>query len=291
MTEHEQAANHSTFAPLVGPVPTLVLADGAIRIERGNEQSKPDELWHGPAVHPETGEQFILYVRIGEPRALMAELLFATIAHALHLPAARPFLVKVPSTAVAGSRLHAGGTQTVYGCQDARSKSFAVMLNETSNNKALLRKWDKLGEVAALDEWLINGDRNFGNLIYSNGAFTLIDHAEAFANQHANLWGLEDLIATDFVANKLAQFATEELSKSKVNAMWANTQKWLHDNAAALDVKDCIDRSQIEYVRSPHTHQELVRFIEGRLTFTGSLLCQKLLGQASLSLQTSPAAT
>ena len=75
MTEREQAANNSTFAPLVGPVPTLVLADGAIRVERGNEPSKPGELWHGLAVQPETGEQFTLYVRIGEPRVFRASII------------------------------------------------------------------------------------------------------------------------------------------------------------------------------------------------------------------------
>lgn len=281
----QAAANSPTFSPLTGPVLTLWLMDGATRILRSREGSKPDELWHGQAADPATGSIHTVYVRLGEPHALMAELLFATIAHALHLPAARPFLVNVPHTAVDGSGRHTSGVITAFGCEDAMARSFSVMLNEDAQLKSLLRDWDQLGEVATIDEWLINSDRNMGNLVYGNKTFTLVDHAEAFANGQAELWGLDDLIDTTLMANKLAQFAKDELAREHVNKLWQRANSWINHEAARLDVGDCIARSQIEYVAAPYTHAELSRFIEGRLTLTGSLLCQKLLGQTRLALQ------
>lgn len=282
---HPAAANSPSFYPMTGPVATLWLMDGATRVQRSQEASKADELWHGQAADPSTGAIHTVYVRLGQAHALMAELLFATIAHALHLPAARPFLVKVPHTAVEGSARHTDGVITAFGCEDAMARSFAVMVNEKADNKGLLKGWDRLGEVATIDEWLINSDRNMGNLVYSNQTFTLVDHAEAFANGQAELWGLDDLIDTTVMANKLAQFARDEMVREQITKLWQRANDWINQEAAKLNVHDCIARSQIEYVAAPYTHAELSRFIEGRLTLTGSLLCQKLLGQTSLALQ------
>ena len=284
MSSSQSAANSPAFSPMVGPVPTLWLMDGAIRIQRSRESSKEDELWHGQAANPETGAIHTVYVRLGEPHALMAELLFATIAHALHLPAARPFLVKVPKTAVEGSEIVRTRVVTAFGCEDALARSFSALVNEDCQHKGLLKGWARLSEVAAIDEWLINSDRNLGNLVYGNQTFTLVDHAEAFANGQAALWGLDALIDTGTMANKLAQFAKDELTAKQLGDLWQRARTWITDEAGMLDVHDCIERSQIEYVSTPYTHAELARFIEGRLTLTGSLLCQKLLGQSSLAL-------
>lgn len=285
--EPSSAANQSSFSGSPHRVHKITIADGAIRIIRQNEHLKDDELWHGLGYDAQTDEEVSVYIRIGRPAALMAELLFATIARAAGLPAAQPFVANIPATAFPLNSDITPRGLVAFAALDAGGTAFSIMINDGGDGAKLIRDWPALGAVAATDEWLLNSDRNLGNLVYSNKQITLIDHAEAFANRDAELWTLAEFIDCGHMANKLLHFAKQQMPNKSIKALWAKIELWLATDASRLDILSCIEMSEIQYVEPPHSPEELAQFIRGRLTITGSLLCQKLWGQTSLALSNS----
>jgi len=269
------------------PVQVLTLGDGAERIARCNESQKRDELWRGEAHNPRSPDNAPtpIYLRVGQPAPLVAELLCAIVARALALPAPEPFVVLIEPEALPGSALlHPGKRHLCVGTRDIGGNTFAQLLREDSEAAmTMIRKWEHLLPVAALDEWLANPDRNYGNILYVAQTLHIIDHAEAFGGSMRQLFPLTDL-THDAVGNKLADLLQQPDAGAR-QATLNTAHQWLTFVAGGLDIAATVASADISRWQSKAEETELVHFITTRLTITHRLLCNRL-GHPQLALST-----
>jgi hypothetical protein len=269
-------ANDPTFEST--KVKVLVLADSARRVPRDNEHLKKDELWVGDAFDPfqPQGASTSIYMRVGEPHAIVAELLCAVVARALGLPAAEPFLVIVePGTLGNASKLDPTVRHYCVGSRDIGGNTFTQLLCEGSNTVTqILQKWEHLIGVTALDEWLANPDRNMGNLLWVANTVHIIDHAEAFGGSARQLFPLEEL-TEDMIANKLAHFL-DASTPTKRQQVLDKANNWITFTAGALDAASAIAIAGVGRWQTPQQQDELLKFMHTRLRITHRLLCQRM---------------
>lgn len=189
----------------------LTLEAGALRVTRHNEDLKRDKLWQGDSRDPvdQDGEIIPVYLRLAEPKPLVAELLCGVIARLLGLPAPEAFVVIIEPGQLAGSKLaHQTMRQLCVGTRDIGGTTFTQLLREDSETaQAMIKAWEHLIPVTALDEWLANPDRNLDNILYVAQTLHIIDHAEAFGGTCRDLFPLADITHDEFT-NKLQGYWT-----------------------------------------------------------------------------------
>lgn len=280
------AANQPNYA--MAPVQLRVLEQGASRVTRSQEDSKPDELWLGNAYNPQDPKEdsVSVYVRLAQPAPLVAELLCCVIARALGLPAPEPFVVVIAPGTLPESRLiNASETKLCVATRDLGGTTFAQLLREDSASaQKLIAGWEHLIPVTVLDEWLANTDRNFGNIIFIAQTLHIIDHADAFGGSHRTLFPLAE-ITHDAFMNRLALIlARDNASKRQ---LWLNqAREWLASTASGLDVSAAVAVAEVTRWQSIAEQDELVHFITTRLSITHRLLCNRL-GHPQLTFSSS----
>lgn len=265
------AANEVSFTRT--PARLLILDEGAQRVQRHREDLKSDQLWLGDARDPNTDESLPVYVRVANPTPLVAELLCAIIARMLDLPAPEAYVVAVQPGVL--SSLDTEQTRLYVGTHNIGGSTFSQLL--TSNRQAaesLLKKWEHLVPVTALDEWLANPDRNWGNILYVANTLHIIDHAEAFGGSHRQLFGLEE-ITEDQLSNKLALFLADS-NASQRQTYLEQAHAWIAFTAGALNINDAVAAADIKRWQSATDEAELVKFITNRIKITHRLLCNRL---------------
>lgn len=285
-TDLLNSANDSTFTPpRPAPVRWLVLNKGATRVRRSKERNKPDELWHGDAFDPHQPDAPALpvYLRLGGPGALIAELVCGYMAAALGLPAPPVFVVKIAPGLLRRSAIaRKDGDTLCVATLDLGGDTFTQLLNEDGDAAVqLLREWADLNKVAAFDEWTANPDRNTGNLIYAAQTLHIIDHADAFGGSSRDMHTLAELTEQMF-ANKLADLLNV-FDATKRSAMLTDIDNWIKSMAKPLDLPTLITQAGTFPWHDSSNDQELVDFLTQRLTVTHKLLCNRL-GHPQLSL-------
>lgn len=279
------SANDPAILAVVRPPQLLVLEQGAQRVPRNGEAVKRDELWQGEARDPYTADAppVPVYVRVTEPNPLVAELLCGLIARALGLPSPEAFVILLEPGRLPGSVLaKSPERQLCVGTRDIGGSTFAQLLNEESATaQAMLRGWEHLVPVTALDEWLANTDRNFGNILYVAQTLHIIDHAEAFGGSARDLFPLADITHEAFT-NKLAIFLNRHTADHRQGIL-NKAREWLAFSASGLDVAHAVAMANIRRWQSSEEESELIHFISTRLTITHRLLCQRL-GHPQLAL-------
>ena len=107
---------------------------------------------------------------------LVREVLCNLLAQAVALPVPVPYVLK-------RSR---GPTRTidhVFGTDFSGGRSLARAAREAPATGNHLLRWPAFLKAIAFDEWIANGDRTAGNLLYlGRKGFALIDHGEALPN-------------------------------------------------------------------------------------------------------------
>ena len=253
---------------------------------RSGEDSKHDELWLGDAFDPRRrGEASVpVYVRVAQPRALVAELICGRAAQALRLPAPEVFVIRVTPVTLPKSRMVTGDQNTLFvGSRNIGGQTFAQLLNQdTDSALRLIRDWPELALVAAFDEWTANPDRNTSNLIYTAQTLHIIDHAESFGGSHRQLFPLAELTETAF-ANRMGQVLSSFVQSNRTKAL-RNVHAWLAESVPDLDIAELIDQTGIDAWHSAEERADLLNFLEQRLRITHRLLCNRL-GHPQLSLQ------
>lgn len=279
------SANDAAFAQANAPVRLLTLGEGATRVIRDNELTKRDELWRGEAHdHSITqGEVIAIYLRVGKPVPLVAELLCAVIARTLGLPAPEPFVVLIEPRILAESALLLPDQRHLcVGTRDIGGTTFGQLLNENSESaRALLKSWEHLLPVTALDEWLANPDRNYGNILFTAQTLHIIDHAEAFGGSTRAMFPLAD-ITHDAFTNKLADLLIGRDAGHR-QGLLNIAREWVNFAAGSLDIGAAVASADIKRWQTAEEEAELVHFISTRLTITHRLLCQRL-GHPQLAL-------
>lgn len=279
-------ANDDAFELSFAPVRWLDLNKGAVRVKRGQERSKPDELWLGDALDPQRPDEpaIPVYVRLGTGGALVAELVCGCLARALGLPVPEVFVVLIRAGTLPRSKLADPKNDTLcVATRDLGGATFTQLLNSDDDAAVhLLQHWPELGKVVAFDEWTANPDRNTGNLIYAAQTLHIIDHADAFGGRGRELYPLADLTEQAFT-NKLGELLNF-FDTSKRDKLLRDIHQWLQATAVQLDLPYVIECARTKPWNTPRQDGELVDFLKQRLTVTHSLLCQRL-GHPQLSLQ------
>jgi hypothetical protein len=263
----------------------MTLDEGTQRVIRDHEALKKDELWQGDVYDPfMPGEEPTpIYLRIGPSVPLVAELLCAVVARALGLPAPEPFVVLVePGLLAASGLLDPTMRHLCVGTRDIGGTTFAQLLRDDSDTAVqLIKSWQHLVPVTALDEWLANPDRNMGNILYVAQTLHIIDHAEAFGGSMRALFPLAE-ITEDALSNKLALVLNDHNANQR--QIYLNQAKdWLVSTAGELNVSAAVATADITRWQTAEEEAELVHFITNRLTIAHRLLCNRL-GHPQLAL-------
>lgn len=252
---------------------------------RDSEDELPDELWLGDAYDPATAAPpaTSLYLRLGPPENLVAEAVCGCFAHILGLPAPEVFIVHVPPGHLPDSKLvNQNKTTLCVATKDLGGNSFLQFLR--SDKKAatsLLIKWADWATVVAFDEWVANGDRNFGNIIYNNKTLYIIDHADAFGGASRSRYPLSKLI--DGVFNNKLAIPMSKFTPEQCHHLLEGINQWLTEVAKPLNIPSIVEYADTSIWQSVWQMEELILFIEQRLVITYKLLCNRL-GHPQLNL-------
>lgn len=272
------AANEDTFDPLPGRIRRLILNEGASRVERDGEDDKVDELWLGDAYDSTAPDQpaISLYLRVGAPGNLVAEAVCGCLAHALGLPAPEVFLVEIPPGYLPESGLtQQNATSLGVATRDLGGGTFLQFLRSDKNAAiSLLTRWAEWAKVVAFDEWVANGDRNFGNIVYKDKSLHIIDHADAFGGACRELYPLKELVDGEF-ENALA-IPMQTFTPAQCYQVLQSLKQWLADDVDDLNIPSIVEYAGTANWQQPSEIQELITFIETRLGITYELLCNRL---------------
>ncbi len=263
----------------------LTLNLGATRVMRDLEASKPDELWVASGRRASDETDVSLYLRVGPPRQMAAELVCAVIGRALGLAVPEPFIVRIPAGALPGSQLTKASPQDTLavGTKHLGGGSFDQLLNKRAAMATkLLLQWPDLMAVTAFDGWLANIDRNLGNFVYARRRLWLIDHAEAIGGPMLDKFDYADLVDAP-LTNKITLILNEFFDAGERLGLLDAAAQWLRFPAAALSVAEAMDSIPLHHWHSDAERNNLLAFVRERFTHTHTFLCQQL-GHPQLAL-------
>lgn len=273
-------------APSLSPVRVLRLNKGAIRVKRRNSRRRSDELWVGTGYSESRNDDDVpLYLRIGNARHIVAELVCAVIGRAIGLPIPEPLIVKIRRGDLPLSRLidQEADATLAFASASVGGDSCAQLLREDSDHALrLVMTWRQLLPTTAFDEWMANPDRNLGNIVFAAQNLWLIDHAQALGGKAAELSSLKSLQEQAF-PNVLATMIESAFPPADRAEHLKRVQRWLNDNTLALDLEEAIAATGVRRWHTKRERTQLLDFVRNRLLITHSLLCNRL-GHPQLNL-------
>jgi hypothetical protein len=129
------------------------------------------------------------YIKLLDQYELMVECICAVLGKRLGLPIPQPFLVVVPHKILPEKISESEQYKFAFGSQDAAYPSLRRSIQKNISLEKFV--WGKLANfhhsfsVAGFDEWIVNDDRNIGNILFDgNGSFTFIDHERALPKEY-----------------------------------------------------------------------------------------------------------
>ena len=149
---------------------------GPVRIDDGNVNPT-----FKAAIQTSAGTTYG-YFKLINPRAIVVEALCAVLGRGMNLPIPRPIIVQVDHGSLP-SEVPDGTSRITFASQDVNIPSFKRLLNNSQMSQTL---WQRLAAchntrpVAVFDEWIVNYDRNQGNILFDGADdFWFIDHERA----------------------------------------------------------------------------------------------------------------
>jgi len=186
-----------------------------------------NQVWKAQ-VRTDEGEVVVAYIKRVEEEELVKEAVCALIARAVGLPCPRPMYVLCPAGTLMDTQVIA------FGSEDAEARSLRRRIGSGAPETVLkiLTQWVKVNDVAAFDEWIANGDRNVGNILFDGSKFTLIDHGQAFdsgtpANQVADVvkaLGADVALQKMFKASSLMEAKAATITTDKLHDILAKAK-------------------------------------------------------------------
>jgi hypothetical protein len=241
------------------------LLPGAVPIH--NQNINP--VWRGNVTLGGIRRQ--MYVKAVEPRTLTVEVICALVGRALGLPIPRPALVNVTSRSLPGTLQ----PMVFFGSESVDNPDLKQWLSrDQAQTLGQLARWAKLIDAGCFDEWIGNGDRHGGNILYGGGNnFALIDHSEAMAR------GL--LIPEPALNNQLLTYAAAEKTPKEIDDLYSKAKACtlpfsgasVHAEALAI-LHDVSDQATVD---------SLVSFLHQRI-HSLLLLISSRIGHAQESL-------
>ncbi|ATI44563.1 HipA family kinase [Vibrio parahaemolyticus] len=210
-------------------VELVTMLPGAQKVDDQNL----NPTWKAHVITSE-GTDRVAFVKLIEPRKIFVECFCALVGRNLGLPIPKPMVVNVLHDALPCS-LPVGTTSLAFGSEDASHPSFrrTIQQNEPEAMK-LIRAYSKILEVSIFDEWISNGDRNIGNILFDGKSiFNFIDHELALP-QGTN----KDTVASD---NQLLRACFGILSEFEKHRASSKAKKNIKPELDAVDLKTALD--------------------------------------------------
>lgn len=244
------------------------LLPGAVEIH--NQNINP--VWRGNVFLGDIRRQ--MYVKAVEPRTLAVEVISALVGRALGLPIPRPALVQVnpevlPSVAM---------PMVFFGSEAVDNPDLKQWLSRNAEEAMRqLERWSLLLDAGCFDEWLGNGDRHGGNILYGGGNnFALIDHSEAIPR------GLN--APNPAPANTLLTYASAGKTQKQLQALYGQAKASAHPFAGVSLAAEVL--AILNDITGQATVDGLVAFLHQRIHSLLLLISQRIgHAQSSMVLQ------
>lgn len=204
-------------------------------------------------------EPLSCFFKIVSPRELLVESICSLMARDLNLPTPEPYLVVMRENVCP---IEGNPNIPAFGTVDAKSPSFRQYIN-TSRLKdseiiERLIEWRDFASTAAFDEFIANGDRHIGNILYDGKKFSFIDHGNAMreyqrpdirliTNQLFNIVVNKDEV-TRARYKKKALTATSSYGKIPFNLLSAKTLATTYTDDKSIDEVVSFLLRRIDYV-------------------------------------------
>ena len=234
------------------------------------------ETWKG-SILTENG-QTVAYVKIfSRSQQLISEAVCALLGRALGLNIPKPFLINVEKTILPESQHWKVGQESClgFGSEEEKHQVFSrIVKRDASEAGKLLREWSEWKRTVWFDEWIANGDRHPGNLLYDSGKkkFWLIDHSHALTGWR---WKPDDLSVSVKRPNQLIDQFIPILTLSEKRE-WKRAAQDEVQIYSGIQFDLLVERARMhEYADNEHINA-VICFLRDRVHEVLTLACARL---------------
>ncbi|ELB2246559.1 hypothetical protein QNZ72_000921 [Vibrio parahaemolyticus] len=232
----------------------VTMLPGAVKVDDQNV----NPTWKAHVLHNDSSIS-VSYVKLIDARKIFIECFCAVLGRSIGLPIPKPFLVNVPHESLSCS-VPDGQSCIAFGSEDAAYPSFRRKFNQSQPEAMrLLKAYSKILDVSVFDEWIGNGDRNIGNILYDGKSlFNFIDHELALPK------GLnKDNFATKNQLMSSCFSTVSELEKHRASKKILND---IHPSMSGIDLKSALDNCLASVYFNEASAEELKDIVSDRLS-------------------------
>ncbi|MCA9420419.1 MAG: hypothetical protein KC592_05345 [Nitrospira sp.] len=236
-----------------------------------------EETWISD-IYAESGPT-TAYVKVLNPNQIISEVVCAMVGLALNLNIPKPFLVQVdkPNLPHSIKWIPGENRKFCFGSENANSQSFSQLITRHQNKRdaflTILFNWPGFKETAWFDEWVANGDRHAGNILWNGKTFWLIDHSHALTGQN---WVPTDLKNGKKVLNKFLDAGFVSRMNQATKEEWSNLAGTVASRYVDVELANLNSCGMMEEYATNEEIEAVVRFLETRAKDFLKLACERL---------------
>ena len=192
-------------------------------------------------------EEYPAYIKDLDETQLINELLAAALGACLGLPMPKPYLVLVDADHrfTKGPTLDEKGTQRLaFASSDQSVPSVKQLVRKGAKIPGdSVSKWKQLDDAVFFDEWIANGDRHIGNLLFDGrGRYFLIDHGHSFTGPN---WEPQNLYPNHQSINQLINGWLEPYLSKTTKQRVAKSARKTEAGCAGISINDVLSCSRL----------------------------------------------
>lgn len=225
-------------------------------------KSHVDGVYFG-SVRVKNAPKELAFVKFPSQAGLIAELVSAKLASGIGL--------KVPQTYLLIAETDQGH-ELGFASRFTQTIGFGGLLGRGVYHH-LHKRWPQYDKAMVFDEWIANGDRNTGNILYDGKHYWLIDHGQALTGPAWLHLGLNpnhttDNLLLDYHPNKSGDVAMGKLALTANNTMVKSSE---------IDLHSTINSGYLySILKNYNKNVEVVKFLNDRIQTTAQIICQKI---------------
>jgi hypothetical protein len=232
-----------------------------------------EEIWTGDVLL-KSGKTIRAWLKLAPKIKTANDLIGSSIAQWLGIPVARPMLLKVGSEYLLQSKVCRSSDRHViaFASEDI---SGAKKINDSPEvGRRHLIGWKFLAHTIVFDEWVMNADRTFSNLLVDGRNIWLIDHGECFGGAAGELWNDCERSEITFENRLCSEFCSQLSREDKLRL--AQFCKQFMVQASKLDFEELKSKLKLGLVIDDELSSRIVKLLQRRLQTTHSELCKRL---------------
>ncbi len=229
-------------------------------------------IWKAPIKCSDDSTE-IVYLKVFDERTIFVEALCALMGRLIGLSIPEPILVYVypEQEKELFKEEPVSNGFIAYGSLDADYPSLNRLVNCNENVEIWekLKRHSKALEAAIFDEWIVNVDRHWGNLLFDGSdGFIYIDHDLALASGMESDKPLEQNLLLEFICEDL-----DELSKQRIIREVNSDIKPRYDS---INIYECVRMCYGEQILQDDILSEIVSFLTARLDILDQLVKEQV---------------